>query len=261
MGIYICCLCCLTVQTPKCVESSIFVKTVISIVCFIIGFASFPWSSISKSGIILFSIDLVCMFFCFIVVVYLKILRKSNLINIDKNKIAVILSCLALGINIVCIIINIVTQSIIMSKTNNIRKKCNKNINLGSDVNCPVKKGHIIAEYIIMCILDVIWILKASFWFFDNKLISLKVNCSYENFKNVENLNNMQKEVKIMPVNSDSPKIENTKNHVTPFKGEDINGHDNNIPSTDDLERKNIEINPLDQDIQSEKINNNEKPY
>ena len=273
MGIYVCCLCCLTIQTPNCLENSILLQTVIGIVFFIIGYASFPWSSIGKNGGIVFSVDFICMLFCFIVVIYLKILRKNNLINTTKNKTAVVLSCIAIGINTICIIFSIIAQSIIITNSDNVRKTCKMNAQLGIDENCAVKSGHIIAECIVMSVIDIIWIVKVLFWFIDNKLISLQINFSYENYKNAGSINNIEKEVKIMPVNADAVFLGNdpygrpiyapqyAQQPITPYQGADINANVNDIGSRSDLARKNIPINPLDQDVQSEKASNNENHY
>ena len=210
MGIYLCCLCCLTSQKAICLEISLAIINGISFLCFLWDFGSFPWKYIRKSGQAFFIIDFFILLFEISTIIYCIILRQKNLINSIRNYSSKILSYIMLGTNPLGIIFIIISEYIIINDLNNTEltyiTENYYNPNIINQNKSPITNAHWAAVRGGMSLIEISWILSLCFWIVDNKLIVNKTDGPYTSFirglSQAIQINNAQRQVQVVQDNN-----------------------------------------------------------
>ena len=274
MGVYLCCLCCLTTQKAKCLEITLAVTNVISFISFIWCFGCIPWKSIPKSGLVFFIIDFILLIFELLAIVYCLILRHKNLINNSRNYSAKILSYIMLCLTPLGVICIIIGEYITLNRMNKIEADYlvanlyNPNIN--KEYDSPITNSNWYAAKGGPSIIEIAWLFSICLWIVESKLIRHKTDGPYTKYINevnqINQINNVQRQVQIIQDNNGLVFLGNDEygrpvyaqagyqQNVNPYpnmvvgnagfaSGEELNNRNNIIP------------NPLDQDVSNNDIN------
>lgn len=282
MGLYLCCVCCITNQTANYLENSVIIFSSLSTLSFILCFAYLPWDYIRKSGKALLIVDFILLLYALATVIYFKILRHKKIINTTRNYLANILSKIMFGVIGVGLFICLISEIIIM---NDLRNKVNKEIidlyYNTQEPESPINSTHYTIAGFGLSVIEIMWVLSLIFWIIENKLISLKIDGNYSQYINrsiqqpVQIVNNnglvyvgndefgrpiyaqpaiiaqpidMQQNAYPGNMNNQSYQINNGSDNMG-YNKEYNAGHVQNFGSAAELDGRNNIPNPLDQDV------------
>lgn len=199
MGVFFCCLCCLTSQTANCLEFSLIIQNSLSLIFYIWAFAGIQWKLAKKGGIALFVITFIFLLYSIFTIIYFFFLRKLKKINTTKNSLVKILGYIMYIIDFLGLLFVLIAEIIVANGFNQKIKEVASTLKSGETTQNPVNKSSYLAMYIAVTSIEILWLINMLFWASDMILIRLRIDGPYDKYvREANNAANIQRQVQIV---------------------------------------------------------------
>ena len=132
MGLCICCCC--NKQKSSCLETTLIVFQSIQIVFLILGLVLIDWDIAKKASLILNILVLIFLVFNLISVILFKVFREQEKIYSTQKRLCTIFAYISLFLSIICILLSIISESLISEKIYQYDHPCLYRISNRSDL-------------------------------------------------------------------------------------------------------------------------------